>query len=260
MTARRPVAQPPLAAPVAGRVDALDMLRGCALVWMAAYHFAFDLNRFGYLQQDFYRDPVWTGQRTVILGLFLFCAGFGQAMAWRQGQDWRHFWRRWRLIAACAVLVSIGSWLMFPRSFIYFGVLHGMAIMLVVARLTAGWGAWCLLPAALALAAPSWALDGLRDIGWADSFDGPALNWLGLVTRKPVTEDHVPLLPWMGVVWIGVAAAWLWHAVGARGSHWRARGAWLGAAVWLGRRSLAFYMLHQPVLIAALWLDRKSVV
>ncbi len=30
-----------------------------------------------------------------------------------------------------------------------------------------------------------------------------ALNWLGLITRKPVTEDYVPLLPWLGVVWWG---------------------------------------------------------
>ena len=32
---------------------------------------------------------------------------------------------------------------MFPTSFIHFGVLHGMAVMLIVARLTAGWGPGC---------------------------------------------------------------------------------------------------------------------
>ena len=29
----------------------------------------------GFLRQDFYRDPVWTWQRTAIVSAFLFCAG-----------------------------------------------------------------------------------------------------------------------------------------------------------------------------------------
>ena len=42
--------------------------------------------------------------------------------------------------AGCAVLVSIGSWWMVPRSFITFGVLHGIAVMLIVVRFTTSWG------------------------------------------------------------------------------------------------------------------------
>ncbi|MBL8480501.1 MAG: DUF1624 domain-containing protein, partial [Sterolibacteriaceae bacterium] len=38
-------------------------------------------------------------------------------------------------MAGCALLVSAGSALMFPRTWIRFGVLHGMAVMLVLARL-----------------------------------------------------------------------------------------------------------------------------
>jgi uncharacterized membrane protein len=41
--------------------------------------------------------------------------------------------------------VSAGSYLVFPKSFIYFGVLHGIAVMLIVVRLTAGWGRWLWL-------------------------------------------------------------------------------------------------------------------
>ena len=49
----------------AARFDRLDALRGTAMVWMALFHFAFDLNHFGLLdpRQDFYRDPLWTLQR-----------------------------------------------------------------------------------------------------------------------------------------------------------------------------------------------------
>ena len=58
---------------------------------------------------------------------------------WQQRQGWPRFWRRWLQIAGCALLVSLGSAWMFPRSYISFGVLHGIALMLIVTRATARW-------------------------------------------------------------------------------------------------------------------------
>jgi uncharacterized membrane protein len=242
--------QDPSLAPVA-RFDRLDALRGVAIVWMALFHFSFDLAHFGITQQNFYRDPFWTQQRTCIVSLFLFCAGMGQAIAFEQGQGWARFWRRWLQVAGCAVLVSAGSWLMFPQSWISFGVLHGIALMLVVARLSAGWGAW-LWPLGLAAVL-------LPQFVHHPAFDSRLTNWVGLVTYKPRTEDWVPVLPWLGVLWWGVAAGrWL------LAPRPRALAGPLPAAArplaLLGRWSLTFYMLHQPVLIglilAALWLRR----
>ena len=135
------------------RFDAVDALRGLAMVWMTEFHFSFDLNHFGFWRQDFYSDPLWTWQRTLILSLFLFCAGIGQAIAVRQGQSWPRFWRRWAQLVGCALLVTLGSWLMYPQSYIYFGVLHGMAVMLIIVRLCARYGGWlwCLVAYSLLL-------------------------------------------------------------------------------------------------------------
>eukprot|EP01034_Spumella_vulgaris_P007149 gene7149-9105_t len=186
-----------LAAMTAQRLDAIDALRGVAIVWMTVFHFCFDLNHFGWLKQDFYRDPFWTWQRTAIVSLFLFCAGLGQAVAVVQGQSWPRFWKRWAQVAGCALLVTAGSYLMYPKSFIYFGVLHGIALMLIVVRLTAGWGAWLWLLGALAIAAKfiAWQLHGAGLL--PDALNTPAFNWLGLIGRKPITEDYVPLIPWL---------------------------------------------------------------
>jgi uncharacterized membrane protein len=233
------------------RYDRLDVLRAVAIVWMAVFHFSFDLSHFGFTHQDFHRDPFWTGQRTVIVSLFLFVAGVGQAIAHRQAQGWPRFWRRWRQVAVCAVLVSAGSYLMFPHSWISFGVLHGIALMLIVTRLSAGWGRWLWPLGAVALLLPR--------LVRSTFFDSRLTNWIGLVAHRPVTEDFVPLLPWIGVMWWGVAAG-LWVI-----DH---RPHWLDGAVpaavrplaVLGRWSLTFYMVHQPVLIgllmAVLWLRR----
>lgn len=237
------------------RFEAVDALRGVAMVWMTVFHFSFDLNHFGFSQQDFYSDPFWTSQRTLILSLFLLCAGMGQAIALQQGQSWSRFWRRWVLVLGCALLVTLGSWLMYPQSFIYFGVLHGIALMLIIVRLTARWGAWLWLLGGVAIALKfiaSNALDTGTLAQFSDAFNSRALNWLGIITRKPITEDYVPLLPWLGVMWWGAAAGtWLASHGGASFLSWQLPAAlkWLAA---LGRWSLSYYLLHQPVMIGAL--------
>lgn len=240
------------------RHDVVDALRGLAMVWMTVFHFCFDLAHLGLWQQNFLTDPFWTQQRVFIVSLFLFCAGLGQSIAWVQGQTWRRFFKRWLQIVGAAFLVSLGSYAMFPQSYIYFGVLHGIAVMLLIVRLTSSWGRWLWLAGLLAVLSP-WAaqmLLGSMGEGWAALMNGRSLNWLGWITHKPYTEDYVPVFPWLGVMWWGMAAGqWLQ----------RAHRDWLtvklpdGAAFLslMGRWSLSYYLLHQPVLLgilsAAIW-------
>jgi uncharacterized membrane protein len=231
------------------RADRLDALRGLALVWMAAFHFCFDLKYFGFLKANFYTDPLWTRQRIVIVSLFLFCAGVGQALAAHQGQPWPRFWRRWAQIAGCAVAVSVGSWFVFPASFISFGVLHAMALMLLASRLLGR------------VRAPVWGVlalsVGVVALGNAFSdpfFDSRLTYWLGFTTYRPLTEDFVPLFPWWGVMLWGLAAGqWLLrrHPEALRRPLPRTGGALLRGMAALGRWSLSFYMLHQLVLMGA---------
>jgi uncharacterized membrane protein len=235
----------PSATTPAQRLDRLDALRGVAIVWMIAFHTCFDLNHLGLLQpsQNFYADPFWTLQRTAIVSLFLFCAGLGQAAAWEAGQGWPRFWKRWAQVAGCALLVSLGSALMFPRSWISFGVLHGIALMLLVARLAAPHHRTLVLLGAAALVLPWLVQHPVFDSRWT--------NWLGLVTRKPVTEDYVPMLPWLGVVLWGLAAG-QWLLARQRSMLAGPLSPALRPLALLGRWPLSVYMLHQPLILGAL--------
>ncbi len=241
------------------RFDRLDALRGVAIVWMTIYHFCFDLNHFGWIKQNFYHDPFWTWQRTAIVSLFLLCAGAGQAVALQQGQTWQRFCKRWAQVAACALLVSISSYIMYPKSWIYFGVLHGIAVMLIIVRLTAHWGAWLWPLGLLAVASKFIANYAISMRANLQFFNEAGFNILGWISKLPVTEDFVPIFPWLGLMWWGVAAAqWLLkhrtlHMTGqiAPSARWLA---------WLGTWSLAWYMLHQPVIIGLMTVLKKMGV
>ena len=223
------------------RFERLDALRAGWMLWMAAFHFAFDLAHYRLIDVNFYADPLWTTQRTLILAGFLFWAGLGQGLGQPPAV---RFWRRWVQIAAAAALVSAGSWLMFPRSWISFGVLHAFVLLLPLLRFGLGRlpGAALLAGAALAFLLPQFVQHPF--------FDSRASNWIGLVTHKPVTEDYVPLLPWAAPLLLGALAArsaWVRQQLAGSAPQ---------ALVRLGRWPLLFYLLHQPLLLAFLALYR----
>ena len=259
----------PNATDSANRVHSVDLLRGVAMLWMTAFHFCFDLQYFGYLHTSFYDNPLWTWQRSAIVSLFVFSAGLGQSLAVQQGLSWARFGKRWLQIVGGALLVSAGSYVMFPDSFIYFGILHGMALMLLLGRALAvalqprwalarvGLTALLIGLGALAIALPTLGL-GLHS-RWpgAEALNTPLWNWLGLISRKPITEDYAPLFPWFGVFLWGLAAG-NWWPQGTPNTRRPSTGAPHHALprglAWLGRHSLPYYLIHQPVLIGGFML------
>ena len=234
----------PAAAGLATRLPAVDALRGLAILAMVTYHLCFDLQYFGVARWDFYRDPVWLNARTVILSSFLLIAGVSLVLADRDGQSPTRFWRNVGNIAACAVLVSAASYALFPASWIWFGVLHAIVVSLIIARPLVRRPLLALVIGAFAIAAGNLYTHRL--------FDERALGWLGFMTAKPRTEDYVPLFPWTGVLLVGVTAGRALVRSEFRPIHLAAT--WPRWVAWLGRHSLATYMIHQPVLMGVLFL------
>jgi uncharacterized membrane protein len=224
------------------RAPGIDALRGIAICLMIVYHFAFDLQHYRIIGADFEHDPFWLGFRAIIVASFMTLVGISLVLADVAGTSRTKFWQRIAMIAACAVAVTIGSYLYFRSTFIYFGILHCIAVASVLARplvrqpLVALALGLALVVAGLTLAHPV--------------FDQRPLSWIGFTTTKPVTEDYVPLAPWAGVVLLGIAVG---HALVR--TRFRALAPlspsprWLR---WLGRHSLAVYMVHQPLLLGAL--------
>ena len=226
------------------RIDGVDALRGIAILAMIAYHFSYDLRFYGVVAWDFEHGPFWLVTRTLIAGTFLMVAGVGLVLADRAGAPPSHFWKRFGVIAACALAASIGSYMVFPRTFIYFGILHCIAAASVLAWPLVRRPRFALLAGIVVIGAGVFCSN--------TAFNDRLMSMVGFMTFKPPTEDYVPLFPWAGAMLIGIAAG---HALVkldfrplaplARCPRWVA---------WAGRHSLAIYMIHQPVLFATLWL------
>ena len=226
------------------RYPMIDCLRGLAILAMMAYHFGFDLNMQGYIVQDLNNSITWQIARSLILGTFLLLAGFSMALAKHQAV--KHRLMRLLRIAGCALLVSVVSYVMFPESWIFFGVLHFMVVASLIC--------WCLMPYKKLLFPLAIFLLGIGLFYQSSIFDQPLLQWVGMMTHKPVTEDYVPMAPWLGMMMIGITVgqwalsrAHLWPLASTPTNA-------LKPVQWLGRHSLAAYMLHQPILLGALGL------
>ncbi len=230
------------------RLPLIDALRGFAVAQMIVYHFIYDLNYFGWVQLAMTRDQPWVGWRTAIVSQFLLLVGVSLVLRLAHRPGWRDFWLRWAQVAAAAALVSVGSWLMFGPRFIYMGILHFIAAALIIARALAPLREWNLLLAAVAFVA--WLL--FRD----PAFNELPANVIGFVTRKPRTEDYVPLFPWLAVVLAGLGLASLWQRRGfALAPAWqRLNVRPPRLLVGLGTWALTVYLVHQPILIGLLWL------
>jgi uncharacterized membrane protein len=239
-----------VAAPLTpARVEPVDALRGLAIAAMVAFHVAFDLALFRLVRIDFERDLFWVLARGAIVTTFMALVGISLVLACRQRVSATRRWRRVAVIAACALAVSAASYAAFPRTWISFGILHAIALSSVIA-----WPLAARPRLALALGA---AVVAAGVLVAHPAFDAPGLRWIGFATRPPPTEDYVPLFPWLGVTLAGIA---LGDALARRGFRpIAALGHAPGLLRWLGRHSLAVYMVHQPILIGALALALRRM-
>src|SRR4029077_14795674 len=203
-----------------GRIDAVDCARGLALVGMAVYHLSWDLADFRLAPPMLPFTPQMRLLSHIVASAFLLLVGVSMALAHRNGLNVKAFWRRLAIVARAAALVTGGSFAFAPSDPITFGILHCIAVASLIAAPFVTAPAWASLAMGFAAIAAPW-------LGGSTLFDPPWLLWLGLGQALPNTLDWRPLLPWAGVVFLGLGFARLPGVVTwlKRPDRWRARSA-----------------------------------
>jgi uncharacterized membrane protein len=231
------------------RIPGLDMARGVAILCMASYHFSWDLEYFHYLEPGTTSSGLFWLYARLIASSFLFMAGASLSLGHGRGINGQKFLRRFAVIVAAALGITIVTSIAMPQGAIYFGILHQMALASLLGLFVLRWPSPVLiLIGVVALALPSFARNPL--------FDEPWLLWVGLSETVPHSNDYVPLLPWIAPFLFGMASTKLLinsrflekfqsekpvhHPVGR-------------ALTYAGRHSLTIYLVHQPLLFGLVW-------
>lgn len=224
----------------------IDVLRGLAVAMMIVFHFSYDLNYFQFVEINFYHDPFWLNFRTLIVSLFLCLVGISLYLATERRINIQRFSYRLALLAGAAALVTIGSYFSDPSRIIFFGVLHFITFASILGLLFRRL-CWANLLFGIALI----VLGNQYQHVW---FDASAWHWIGLVTHKPMTQDYVPLLPWFGVVLIGMFLGRMIKQYSLLTSDYKKNNPFIRLLWFGGRHSLVIYLLHQPILFGGFYL------
>lgn len=230
------------------RYLALDSARGLALVAMAIYHFGWDLSFFGYVTSAAVNEGPWKLFARGIASSFLILVGIGLVLAHQNGIRWAGFWKRWLKVAGAALLITIATFYFTRDSFIFFGILHQIAFASLAGLLflRLHWLALIVLGAVLVVVAPHLKLDALNGLHMA---------WTGLQSAGVRSNDYVPVFPWFGAVLIGMGIGKL--AINRALFDYLQKvpnNTLTKSLSFLGRHSLVTYLVHQPILIAGIYL------
>jgi uncharacterized membrane protein len=230
----------------------IDVLRGIAVVAMVLYHFSYDLAFFDLFEVGFFRSGLGLDTGRLIGGSFIFLAGLSLTLSYARASASRSsggtlFWKylsRGLRIFSYGLLITLATWIVLPNEIIVFGILHLIGASIILAypflnlKLTnVALGAACVAIGSL--------LRGLE-------VHSPWLVWLG-TDPTFFMIDYWPIFPWFGVMLFGIAAGNVLYrdrikrAASSTPSPSAAR-----PLAFLGRHSLVVYLVHQPILLAAL--------
>ncbi len=224
------------------RIFTLDLTRTIAIVLMVIFHFIYDLKFFSLINTDIPDGSGWQQFRWIIISLFFLCLGASLHLTYRHHFNFKKFSTRVLQIAVSALVISVGSFYFINENWIFFGVLHFLAFASIVAiflvkipkvALVAGIG--LMLLGVLQIVPSRWPF------------------YLFFSDLPGYTNDYVAIVPWLGMVFIGVflgSTTWFQSDPCKR---WFSESTKRNIA-FPGQHSLIIYLVHQPILIGAIYL------
>ena len=220
----------------------IDFARGLAVIGMIIFHALWQLNYFGYTTLSLYSGWLGLFQKFVAI-TFLLLVGISLTLSVNRRENYK-FWfvKRGLFIFGLGILITAFTFLFFKEGLIFFGVLHLIGASIILAIPFAK-HIYANILTGLAVIAAGVYLQTL-------TFDFPYLLWLGFF--YPVTTfDYYPLLPWFGVILIGIAFG---NVLYKNGKRIRELNNYDNVISKLGKYSLLIYFIHQPILFGLLML------
>lgn len=218
---------------------------------MVLYHLMYDLDTFGGYDIGS-TTGFWASFADLTAFSFVFLVGVSLAISYaksgegaRQASFSKYLLRGAKIIGYGMVL-TLATWAL-GMGIIVFGILHLIGVSIILAY------PFLRLRSVNLLAGFSFIAAGLYINTLDLTSEGPWLLPLGVVQEGLSMPDYRPLLPWFGVVLLGVFAGNLLYGTGKRVALLVPEMPEPGRALtFLGRHSLFIYLVHQPILVGLL--------
>lgn len=231
----------------------VDLLRGLAIIFVIFYHTLFDLCYFGVLDPKFQEFPMWHAAR-IVASAFVLLVGVSLSLsharrnARGEKDPYARHLKRGITIFSFGFGITIVTWIFIGSSYIAFGILHLIGVSIILAyhflerkieNLVLG----------LAIFAAGLAIDSVR-------VDTSLFLWLGLKPAGYYTVDYFPILPWFGLVLIGIFLGNVLYPDYKRRFTLPdlSGNVLVKPFLFLGRHTLLIYIAHQPVILVTLYL------
>ncbi|MBN1581870.1 MAG: DUF1624 domain-containing protein [Anaerolineae bacterium] len=225
----------------------IDALRGVAIIWMIGFHLTWDLVFYGLVRVHMGRNP-WPWFSRIIATMFLTLAGISLVISASKSRGTpgfrKHLFRGARIFGFGLVITAI-TYFFLGDEFVVFGILHLIGFSIVAAYpfmpYRRRW--FTLLAGIIILAAGNWLNRQIVFTPW--------LIWLGINEFGRGMADWYPILPWFGMVLVGI---WIGHMLYTAGQRRFSLPDWsdvpgIRQLAFLGRHALLIYLIHQPLLV-----------
>jgi len=220
------------------RIFEIDFLRFLAIVLMVIYHLGYDIQYFLVKNINF-EGQVWTIIGKTSGFLFIFVAGISSGFS-------RNSFKRGKKVFLAGMLVTLATFIFIRNEYVRFGILHFLGICMM------------LYPLLNRLTSSTLALFAIVSAYLGYIFKKITVKTflllpLGIYYNGFVSIDYYPLFPYLAYFLLGIIVYKNFYSKGKMALNVKKE---FKIIEYINQNSLLIYLLHQPILLAIIYLIR----
>lgn len=218
------------------RIWEIDLLRVIAIMLMVSFHTVYDLNEFVGIDVS-YQSGFWFWEGKVSALTFIFLAGISSGLS-------NNTVKRGINVIGAGIVISIATFIFLREEYVRFGILHFLGTSMILFPILKKMNNWLLSVAAVVIAVAGIYVKSI-------TANTSLLLILGVMYKGFRTIDYYPLIPYLSAFILGILAYKIYYYKKQSFFNFEYRNKNI---MMMSKNSLAIYLLHQPIIIATIFL------